>query len=129
MASLPSVLDEIDRLFDELIRRPWGTAARSLVPAELREVDDGWMIELHVEGLRASDLCVEVHGRRLTVTGQRRSEQERYGSRNEWTRSQRSVSLQRTITLPAEGDPDSIEARLEGTTLSLHIRRRQKRQP
>ena len=129
MSSLPSVLDEIERLFDELVRRPWGSAARSLVPAEVREVEDGWMIELHVEGLQARDLCVEVHGRRVTVTGQRRSQQERYRSRKEWTRTERSVSLHRTIMLPAEGDPDSVEARLEGPTLSIHIRKRQKRQP
>jgi HSP20 family protein len=120
---LPSVLDEIDRLFDELVRRPWGAAARPLVPAHLREVKDGWVVDLRVEGLRAADLKVEVHGRQLTIIGQRRNEQ-RQQRKGRWTQTQAEVAWYRTIPLPAEADADAVEATVEGSMLSIHIGRR-----
>jgi HSP20 family molecular chaperone IbpA len=122
--ALPSVVDEINRLFDELIRQPWGAVPRQLSPASLREVEDGWLVEIPVEGLRAEDLKVEVHGRRLTVLGHRRSEQERRHGTSGWSRSQREHTLHQTVTLPAEADPDDLEARIEGAHLTVHIRRR-----
>ena len=122
---LPSVLDEIDRLFDELVRRPWGAAARHLTPVQLREVKDGWVVDLPVEGLRAADLKVEVAERQLTVSGQRRSGQEqRQGGRS--THTQKEVSWYRTIPLPEDANPDAVEASVEGSTLSIHIGRRRR---
>jgi HSP20 family protein len=122
--ALPSVLDEIDRLFDELIRRPWGSPTRELVPAEMREVEDGWRIELPVEGMRAADLKVEVQGRRLTILGKRRQEKEHRYGRTGWTRTQQEVAFQRTFTMPQDIDRDEIEAKIEGSTLTIYVRRR-----
>ena len=122
--ALPSLVDEINRLFDELIRRPWGVAARQLSPAAIRDVEDGWVVEIPVEGMRAEDLTVEVHGRRLTVLGHRRSDQERRHGTSEWTRSQREHTLRQTVTLPAEADPEDLEVRIDGAQLTVHIRRR-----
>ena len=122
---LPSVLDEINRLFDELVRRPWGAASRQLVPVQLREVKDGWIVDLPVEGLRAADLKVEVHDRQLTVSGQRRSgEKRRQGQ--EWTHTREEVSWYRTVPLPVDANPDDVEASVEGSTLSIHIGRRKR---
>jgi HSP20 family protein len=117
---LPTVLDQIDRLFDELIRRPWGGPTRSVQPAELREVEDGWVIEIPAQGLRASDFHVHVEGRRLTVEGHRR-QQERRRHAAEWS----EVSLYRTVTLPADADPDRIDATVNASHLTIHVRRRQ----
>ncbi len=122
--ALPSVVDEINRLFDELIRRPWGVGARQLSPASIREVDDGWVVEIPVEGMRAEDLKVEIHGRRLTVLGHRRSDEERRHGASGWSRSQREHTLRQTVTLPGEADPEDLEARIEGARLIVHIRRR-----
>jgi HSP20 family protein len=117
---LPSLIDEIDRLFDELVCRPWGGAARQLAAAEIRSVDDGWLVVLPVPGLEADDLEVEMSGRQLSVHGERRIQQE-----EGLTRTQKQLSLQRTFTLPAEADPAGIEASVEGSTLTIHIRKRQ----
>ncbi|MFQ5665450.1 MAG: Hsp20/alpha crystallin family protein [Candidatus Binatia bacterium] len=126
---LPSVLDELDRLFDELVRRPWGAASRQLVPAEFREVEDRWVVELPVEGMRAADLRVDVQGRRLTVTGHRRRTHAQRGGAALWTRTQQETMLHRTLTLPHDADPDDIEAKIEGDTLFIYIRKNRKRQP
>ncbi len=119
----PSLTDEIERLFDELVHQPWGGAARRLVPVEVREVADGWVIELPVEGMRATDLRVEVHGRQLTVTGHRRQEQGRRGPAFR-TQTREEVSLRRTVALPAAANIDDIETRIEGSTLTIHVRKR-----
>ncbi|HUI28333.1 MAG TPA: Hsp20/alpha crystallin family protein [Candidatus Kryptonia bacterium] len=117
--ALPSIIDQIDQLFDELIHRPWGGAARQLVPSEVREVADGWIVEFPVEGLRAADLKIEVHGRRLIVNGHRKHEQ-RQGSAG-WTRQEHS--LHRTVTLPEAASAQDIEATIAGNTLAIHVRR------
>ncbi|MBI1817406.1 MAG: Hsp20/alpha crystallin family protein [Deltaproteobacteria bacterium] len=122
--ALPSILEEIDRLFDELIHRRWGPASRQVVPTEIREVADGWLIELSIEGLRAADLRVEVHGRTLTISGQRRREQARSEGPSAWSRAQQNIALHRTITLPGEARPNDIEAKVQGANLSIHVRRR-----
>ncbi len=122
---LPSVLDEIDRLFDELVRRPWAAPSRQLVPAEFRDVKDGWVVDLPVEGLQGAELKVAVHDRQLTISGQRRHERkQRQGGG--WTQTQAAVSWSRTLPLPAEADPDDIQASVQGSTLSIHIGRRKR---
>jgi len=121
--ALPSVLDEINRLFDELIRQPWGVSSRRVTPTTVREVADGWVIELPVEGLRASDLQVNVHGHQLTITGHRQQErQHRVGTA--WGHSQQAISLHRTVNLPGEVDPDHVDATVKGSTLTVHVRKR-----
>ena len=121
--ALPSVVEEIDRLFDELVRRPW-SRLRTEAPTAIKTVDDGWLVEVPIDGLEASDLEVELHGRRLTVSGTRRNEHEQRGGRGR-VRAREAVSLFRTITLPAEVAPEDIDARVEDTTLVIHVRKRE----
>ncbi len=120
---LPSVFDEIDRLFDELVHRPWGTH-RQLAPVEVREVEDGWTVQVPAEGLTAADVQVQVQGNRLTITGHRHHTRERR-SGGTWAQTQQEVSIHRTVALPAGADPQNIDAKLEDAILTIHIRRRQ----
>jgi HSP20 family protein len=121
---LPTVLDEIDRLFDELVRRPWGRSERQVTPLEVRQVEDGWVITLPVEGLSAEDLQVRVEGGWLTVTGHSRHAQEQRQGKTGWSRTEREYSLARTFALPAGADPNHIDASIEKSILTIHIRRR-----
>jgi len=116
--SLPTVLDEIERLFDELVRRPWGAASRQLTPATFREVKDGWVVELPIEGLRAADLRIEVRGRVLTVLGYRHSQ-----GKARAVQTRRELVVYRTLTLPRDVRPEDVEAAIEDSTLTIHVRR------
>jgi HSP20 family molecular chaperone IbpA len=122
MSQLPSVFDEIDRLFHELIHRPWGSTA-TVVPAQVHEVEDGWLVELPVSGMRAEDLSVDVRGRQVTIRGKRRTEEKQGSSKTGWTVSQRETSFTRALTLPQPAQPGDVDAHVEGSTLKIHIRR------
>jgi len=122
--ALPSIIDEIERLFDELIQRPWGASVRHLQPAQIRATADGWLVEVPVEGLRIADLTINIEGRRLLIHG-RRHAQRQQGGGSGWMRIQRQkTNVHQAVTLPEDADPDSIEAKLEGAVLSIHVRRR-----
>jgi len=118
------MVEEIDRLFDELVRRPWSTP-RPAAPAAIKAVEDGWLIEVPVDGLLATDIEVELHGRRLTIFGARRTEQQQRQGGRTTARTRHAVSLFRTITLPAEVGPEDVEARVEDATLFVHVRKRE----
>ena len=121
---VPSLIDEIDRLFDELIRRPWG-ASHQLVAAQWREVEDGWIVEFPSQGLRAEDLKIEVHHGSVVVTGERRREGEERGH-GVWGLSAAQVMLQRSILLPEEASAQDVHANVDGGKVTLHIHRRHK---
>lgn len=119
---LPTLLDEIDRLFDELVRRPWGGPSQASA-ASMRAVEGGWVIEIPSEGLRPQDLRIEVQGRRLVVTGH----VHRHGERREatrWGRMEEEVSLHRTILLPEGADVAGIQSTVTGGKLVLRVRRK-----
>jgi len=82
------------------------------------------MVKLPVEGLTAADVQVHVQGHALTVTGHRRQAREQRGKTG-WMQTQQEVAIHRTIPLPAGADPESIDAKIEDSTLTIHIRRRQ----
>jgi HSP20 family molecular chaperone IbpA len=121
--ALPSLLDEIDRLFDELVRRPWEKVLHQVAPADIRTVEDGWVIQLPVEGFAAGDLEVQLEGNRLTVLGRRTATRGPRAS-GQRGRTRRVVAVHRTLTLPSEADPSDIDASLEDDTLTIHIRKR-----
>jgi len=122
---LPTVLDELDRLFDELIRRPWGGAARRLVPAQIRETEGGWGIELPVPHMRAGDLTIQVRGRQVSISGFRRTDRERKRGPGTWAEVRQETAFHQIVTLPAEVPPENITAEVNGTTLTIHVRKPQ----
>lgn len=122
--ALPSVIDEINRLFDELVRRPWGSPAHAVSPAVVREVEDGWVVTIPVEGLRAEDVKVHVEGRRLIVRGHRHTDEKRRHGSAGWSHWQQEQTLEQLITLPVEPKREDLEVRHDGKHLTVHIHRR-----
>jgi HSP20 family molecular chaperone IbpA len=69
----PNLIDEVNRLFDELVHDPW---RRSLVPSP-RQVPrapvSDWAVEIPLRGVERGDVSVTTEGGRLTVTVLRRT--------------------------------------------------------
>ena len=75
--SLPfQVSQEVDRLFDELIHRPWGSPLRPK-PEEwnpeldLYETEDAFILEVDLPGVKEKDASVHVDDAELVLTGRR----------------------------------------------------------
>ncbi len=66
---------EVDRLFDELIYRPWGinrAAEEEWNPQlDLYETDTAFILEADLSGVKEKDVSVEVENHELVFQGQR----------------------------------------------------------
>jgi HSP20 family protein len=61
---------EVHELFDELIDKPWGAACWH-PPADVRETDDAFLIEMDVSGISAEDVHIVARDRMVFVEGER----------------------------------------------------------
>lgn len=122
MAQLLSIVDQIDRLFDELVHRRWGTRA-GITPAQVKTVEDGWEIEIPVPGLTAEEIDVHVAGRELWVRAAARRQAEKQWASGSWARLSRDLTFTRSFMLPHPVDPKDVDARLEEGVLRIRIRR------
>jgi HSP20 family protein len=75
--SLPFQLsEEIDRLFDELIHRPWGSSLRAKMEEwnpelDLYETADAFIVEVDLPGVKERDVSVEIEDSELVLSGHR----------------------------------------------------------
>jgi HSP20 family molecular chaperone IbpA len=79
---------------------------------EVQKTEDGWSVEIPVPGFKPDQIEVTVEDRVLTVSG----------------RTERR-SFQRSILLPDEVDPESIDAKVEHGMLTLGLHLHPKAQP
>lgn len=112
-------LDEINRLFDELVRAPWEPPRRSLEPK--RPPEDAHIdVEIPIHGAAPHDMAVAVEGRRLTITVRHRSvrvaetaaSQVATGSQQEFRHS---------YTIPEGAAITSLEIRSDEEVLRVRI--------
>jgi HSP20 family protein len=75
--SLPFQLSqEVDRLFDELIYRPWGSPLRRQVSEwspelDLYETEEAFILEVDLPGVKEKDVSVHIDDGELVLTGRR----------------------------------------------------------
>src|SRR5262249_25704049 len=91
---------EINRLFDTLLTPANGTRAQRWAPAmDLVEAEDKYVLKADLPGLSEDDVKIEVQDNVLTVSGERKTEQER--KERGFYRVERSFGrFSRSLTLP-----------------------------
>jgi HSP20 family protein len=82
---------------------------------ETEETQDAYVIRAEMPGMRREDINVEVEGDQLRITGEVREE-----ARGNALRQRRGKFSYRT-TLPADIDPENVEARLNDGILTLRL--------
>jgi HSP20 family protein len=126
--NFPSLLDHFfgrDQFnnWDNLNNSSSGTTIPAL---NIRETDDDFRVELAAPGMKKDDFTIHLDGNDLTISSEKKSENE---ERNNGTYSFREFSYEsfrRTITLPSEVvDDDKIHASYENGLLSLTIPKRE----
>ena len=85
---------------------------------DIEEIDDAWIVEAELPGVKREDVDVEVHDSELTIAGEIK-ERERKGVLRRRTR--RRGRFEYRVTLPGRTDPDRIEAALNDGVLTLRI--------
>jgi len=86
--------------------------------ADIEESDDAYTVELELPGVKKDDVAVEVSGRRLVVSGERK-ERERVGILRHRTRSVGRFHYE--VSLPSALDEDGIGASLSDGVLTLRV--------
>jgi HSP20 family protein len=113
--SLPFQLSkEVDRLFDELIYRPWGSSLRAKTEEwnpelDLYETEDAFIVEVDLPGVKEKDVSVHIEGGDLILAGRRVCE--RVTEQSSFHRHERREGqFVRRLRLPTSVAQDKIGA-------------------
>ncbi|MDQ3896756.1 MAG: Hsp20/alpha crystallin family protein [Actinomycetota bacterium] len=114
LAQLRGQLDALLSGWDELLSR-----SGAFTPlADLEETEEAYLAEIELPGVKLEDLSVEVAGRRLTVTGERK-ERERVGILRRRTRTVGRFHYE--VLLPGEVDEEGVTASLHEGVLTVVV--------
>ena len=97
-------------------------------PVDVKETDQGFVLEASVPGLKAGNISVTVEDGVLHIRAERSGETESEDGRV-ILRERRTGSVSRALTLPESVDPDNVEAHLADGRLSLTVPYSEERAP
>lgn len=86
--------------------------------ADLEETDDAYVMTVELPGVSKGDIDIQSHGRRITVSGERK-EEERTGLLRKRTRSVGRFFHE--VVLPGDIDEDAISASLDKGVLTVTV--------
>jgi HSP20 family protein len=99
------------------------TTSQFAPPMDVYEDDKKVSIKMDVPGIDAKDLDIRVDGNTLTVSGERKIENEE--KKENFRRVEREYgAFSRSITLPPSADTDKVNASFENGTLRIDITKR-----
>lgn len=115
---------EINRLNEQLARyleqwRELPSLAGGFTPlADVEETDEAYLVEIELPGVKREDVSVEVAGRRLTVSGERK-ERARVGILRRRTRTVGQFHYE--VVLPGDVDEDGVSASMDEGVLTVRV--------
>ncbi len=86
--------------------------------ADVEELDDAYVIEIELPGVKRDDVSVEVAGQRLSVSGERK-ECERVGILRRRTRTVGRFHYE--VVLPGEVDDEGVTASMDEGVLTVRV--------
>lgn len=115
---------EIDRVFNEFTRgmpklaEPWEGALKPSM--DVKETDKAVEVSLELPGLAENEVDVLVSDRVLTVSGEKKTEEER--KEDDYRVKERAYGrFSRSITLPFEPDPKKVQAKFAKGVLTVTL--------
>ncbi len=122
---------EVDRFFDEFPPRFPTTnlgirylASLPMPALEMRETDKEYHLSVELPGVAGDEVDISVDGDLLILKGEKKEEREE--KERDYTISERSYgAFERRVALPADCDPDGIEARSDNGVIAITIPRKE----
>jgi len=119
---------EMNRMFDEVFGDVAGRSGRQQGDAPTRwapvldvlQEDGDVVVRAELPGVRPDDVDITLHNGILTISGERKAEEQREGS-GYYVRERRYGSFRRSMTLPQGVDESSISARFDGGVLEVRV--------
>lgn len=119
---------EVSRLFNTLLAPEGGRTQRWTPAMDLVEAEDHYLLRADLPGLGEDDVSIEINDNVLTVSGERREEQEHQGQG--WHRVERTFGrFSRSLALPEGVDPDAVAASFDRGVLSIRVPKPEQRKP
>jgi HSP20 family protein len=120
---LDSLQSDMNRLFDRFFdtRGNGSAAGRRWIPAmDLAETEDALVLRGDLPGLTEDDIDIEIKDNVLTVSGERKAENEEKGEG--YHRIERAFgSFSRSLTLPQGVEADKVEAKFDKGVLEVRV--------
>jgi HSP20 family protein len=120
---------EMNRMFDEVLGdvarrssgRQQGEAPTRWAPVlDVLQEDGDIVVRAELPGVKPEDVDITLHNGVLTISGERKAEEQREGS-GYYVRERRYGSFRRSMTLPQGVDDSSISARFDGGVLEVRV--------
>jgi HSP20 family protein len=119
---------EMNRMFDEVFGgltrrsgRPQGDEPTRWAPVlDVLQEDGDIVVRAELPGVKQEDVDITLHDGVLTISGERRSEEQREGS-GYYVRERRHGSFRRSMTLPQGVDESKISARFDRGVLEVRV--------
>lgn len=94
--------------------------------ADVEETDDAYLVEIELPSVKKEDVDIQITGRRLSVSGERK-EKERVG----WLRRRERIvgRFAYEMTLPGAVDEDAVEAHLGEGVLTVRVPKPESERP
>jgi HSP20 family protein len=134
VAELNTIQNEMNRLFNTFFDQPAqatrgnGTTRRWLPAMDLVETADHYVLRADLPGLGDGDVNVQFEGNVLTISGERKLDQE--DQQLGYYRFERGFgSFSRSLTLPDGVDPDAIQAHFDRGVLEISIPKPEQKKP
>jgi HSP20 family protein len=131
MHPLEQLRSEVDKLLSGFVgtlpEGPWTGIVRGHPPINLWEKDDALMLELELPGVKGDQIDLSVVGNELTIKIDRPEVQQDGVT---YHRRERPVgSFTRVLRLPAEVDPNKVEADLRDGVLTITLTKAESAKP
>lgn len=111
-------IDEINRLFEEMVRTPWQPITATPKPQPKQLAD--WEVEIPLRGVDRGDISVSTEGRQLTVAVRRRATRHRSAPGTDVTTTAQE-EFRQSFLLPAGADLRSVQIGLEDDVLRIRV--------
>lgn len=115
---------QMNRLFDEFtdeFKEMQSLELPTICPScDVEDTDDHFIVSVDMPGIAKDNIKVEVANNVLSISGEKKEEKERR-TKNRYLSERSEGSFFRSLSLPADVDPQKIEAAYENGVLKVAI--------